>query len=721
MSAVVFVGDAWKPSIVQIVPFADKNIQNSAKYKQSVSSGTDTNNRCFPVLAVTRSHSGISLNTVDTYSSLDFSDFQSEVSDAVSYSGRLPTTCVRKDKKFRKIARHSSMRENRSDMMVKFSVQDLNEQCGAVTPRRNSISSIDTGVSVSTVSASSSVSNGLPKPTFSDKKFLYKQNGFKKTLPYTPGEIELQKQKELYAKEQAQKRKKYKLNVNQLPRSNTPITDHDPDKLNMKQVIRFLQKQKPSGSPRPDTYNVKSPERRSAESPVKTAPANFTVGDKIRSDLKTSDSMRSSRSSEISIASRSKLLSRDSDVQSKTSASPRHNNRYHYSHKHDHSYIENCSTDKRDRHRKSEGNVDTKHRSSHDGRENDRNKHSKKREKEFKLHRFLALAPNGEGQKTNPLIISNISHVRTNNWTTMREGLKSEGAAEIHSKSEEKTCIRRVSSERPNASHYRAMNKENTNINFNQTDKTDVELPQNKTTADKDKYNIGKSATIMHQRTIRFQKVNPRDDMSMPESDDGRISQTNSSMIRLPSVHDFVEEEDEETTTIHDSSKSDIDRRSPTQASDVDSEQKRETNISRISLDSSRSSVYSTPMLSPSHRKGFISKAKQSIHVSLPKEEEETKEVKLSLRQEKDLTAQRSYMHDMVSSRSTDPLEVIYKHTNGHTVSPSSESFYDRNVFRISTVSMQSRKSEDCGICDGTRLSPESHMTSRSIGALSRN
>jgi hypothetical protein len=110
------------------------------------------------------------------------------------------------------------MRENRSDMMVKFAVQDLNDQSCTTTPRRSSVSSSDTGISLSTVSANGSVaSNGLPKPIFSDKKYLYRQNGFKKSAPFTPGEIELQKQKEQYAKEQAQRQKKYKLNVNQLP------------------------------------------------------------------------------------------------------------------------------------------------------------------------------------------------------------------------------------------------------------------------------------------------------------------------------------------------------------------------------------------------------------------------------------------------------------------------------------------------------------------------
>ena len=744
MSAVVMVADAWKPSIVQLVPFANKKIQRHSSLKETSSSSAGSK-RCFPILAVTRSQSGISQDdsivSLETLNSLAFSDYKSEVSDSVPYSGRTPTVSVKKDRGFRKIARHSSMRENRSDMMVKFAVQDLNDQSCTTTPRRSSVSSSDTGISLSTVSANGSVaSNGLPKPIFSDKKYLYRQNGFKKSAPFTPGEIELQKQKEQYAKEQAQRQKKYKLNVNQLPRSNTPINDHDPDKLNMKQVIRFLQKQKPPVSPRPDTHISRSPDRRSVEIAPKTAPANFTMGDKIRSDLKTSDSMRS-RASEISITSRSKLMSRDSDISSKGSSTP--NSRFNMSHKHesghvhkhesghmhkherghvhkhDNVHLTRSQSDRKDKVAKSftDDVRDRNSRSSNEnGKERDKNKHSRKRVKEFKLHRFLALAPNAEGQKTNPLIISNLTQTKSNNWVSTREGLKSEGGAKKRSKSEDRISQMRVSSERPLPSHYRALNKDNSN------NKTDLLSPDNvsdgligRSMTETDKYNLGKTTTLMHQRT-RFQKISQKDDISVTDSDDGKVSRNSSSMIRLPSVHDFLEEEDDDT--IHNSSKSDLEVTSIAHESENDYEQKRETNISRVSVDSSRSSVY-IPILSSSPRKGFLSpKHRQSIRITLPKEEEETKAIRLSLRQEKDLTAQRSYMHDIASNR-TPELTMMYSHANGQISVGSGESFYDRNLIRISAVPMQSRMSGDCGSCDDRSVSPDSHITSRTIGALS--
>lgn len=703
------VADAWKPSVVKLVPFADQNIQRSNSFKDTTSSSIN-DKRCFPILAVTRSNSGISVDdsviSVDTYSTLTLSDYQSEVSESVPFSGRTPTVSVKGDIRFRKSARHSSMRENRNDMMVKFAIQDLNEQSGTLTSRRNSISSIDTGVSLSSISANGSIiSNGLPKPTLADKKYLYRQQGLKKSATFTPGEIELQRQKEQYTKEQAQKKKKYKLNVNQLPRSNTPINDHDPDKLNMKQVIRFLQTQKPAISPRPDTRVTKSPERRIVENTPKTAPAHLKVGDKIRSDLKTSDSMRS-RTSEISIASRSKSVSRDNEISTRTS--PSHNTRFHMSHKNE-TTVTNSYTSMKDKHT----------RSFHDNsNDRDRNRQSRKRVREFHLHRFLALAPNGEGQKTKPLIITNLTKTRSNNLASMREGLKSEGGEKMRSKSEDRISNKRVSSEKLLPSHFRTVNK---HIGDNKTDtvcEINVDALVSRCVSETDKYNIGKTTTLMQQRTIRFQKLNLKDDTSISDSDDCKVSLANSSMIRLPSVHDFIEDEDDEST-LHDSSKSDLETKGSTHDNEPDNESKRETNVSRIS-DSSRSSVALMPMLPASARKGFSSKLKHSIHVNLPKGEEETKEIRLSLRQEKDLTAQRSYMLDIASARSAEHLTMMYKDAtcNGHILS-SSDTYCDRNLIRISPVSMQNRKTEDNTLYDEQRLSPDAHVTPRSVGALS--
>jgi hypothetical protein len=78
-------------------------------------------------------------------------------------------------------------------------------------------------------------------------------------------------------------------------------------------------------------------------------------------------------------------------------------------HKHDIVHLTRSQSDRKDKVAKSftDDVRDRNSRSSNEnGKERDKNKHSRKRVKEFKLHRFLALAPNAEGQKTNPLIIS---------------------------------------------------------------------------------------------------------------------------------------------------------------------------------------------------------------------------------------------------------------------------------------------------------------------------
>jgi hypothetical protein len=75
-------------------------------------------------------------------------------------------------------------------------------------------------------------------------------------------------------------------------------------------------------------------------------------------------------------------------------------------------------------------------------------------------------------------------------------------------------------SERPLPSNYRALNKDNSN------NKTDLLSPDNvsdgligRSMTETDKYNLGKTTALMHQRT-RFQKISQKDDISVTDSDD---------------------------------------------------------------------------------------------------------------------------------------------------------------------------------------------------------
>lgn len=711
MSAVVLVGKPWQPDVVQLLPYAHGNISDNTNLKDDIKG--INGKRCFPILAVTRSQSGLNSNdsgvSVETYSSLAFSDYKSELSDCAQFSDTSSVVSTIRDTKFRKITRHSSMRERKSEMMVKFAIQDLNEQSGTMTPRRNSVTSIDTGVSMTTISAASGsiTSNGLPKPMLSDKKYLYKQNGYKKTLTQTPGELELQKQKDRYIKEQAQKSKMYKLNVNQLPRSNTPITDHDPDKLNMRQVIRFLQKQKPPITPRPSKSEQISPERRSVDNVPKTAPSHM-MGDKIRSDLKTSDSMRS-RAGEINIASRSKLVSRNSEPSSRSMSQ---SGRYHVSRKSDDGIVSQ-STESFVKSKHDNGDDKCDQKSLEQKKQRDKNKSSRKRAKEFKLHRFLALAPNGEGQNSNPLVISNFAQVRTNNWVSSHDSndrTRSPARGRVTPNADDRLYIRRVSSEKPTVAHYRALKKENATLKCDRIDDRPNESTHHRSSSEKVK---SKSASPS-QKMIRFQKVNINDNASTVDSEDGFLSASTSSMIRLPSVHDNVEEEDEDTV-MHDSSKSDLERPSPVQILESDIEAKREINVSRSSADTSRCSFYSMPLLSSSISPRRNVKSKQSIHISLPKQES-NKEIRISLRQEKDLPASHTYMSDIAPRTSPDIHRPKSKDINDNISNSSGDTLNDKSV--VSRISFHTRKAQEVGSCEDTRMSPDSHVTFSSVGAV---
>ncbi|XP_076466541.1 uncharacterized protein LOC143297893 [Babylonia areolata] len=116
---------------------------------------------------------------------------------------------------------------------------------------------------------------GLPKPAFpanalspsnnsaaavigsgnsgvGEGRVVVSKNGMWRSVTLTPGEMELKRHRDLLERvgvappapgkgESKSGQQYHKMNVRDLPRSTTPVNDHDPDKLNMKQVIAFLQ------------------------------------------------------------------------------------------------------------------------------------------------------------------------------------------------------------------------------------------------------------------------------------------------------------------------------------------------------------------------------------------------------------------------------------------------------------------------------------------------
>ncbi|XP_060584116.1 uncharacterized protein LOC132740271 [Ruditapes philippinarum] len=246
MSTVLLMADTWQPTVLRLVPFSNNNARSPDKKGLTKGSMSARN---FPVLAVTRSSANSdsrseskSVNSHRSEMADDISVFSdanySEITTKTSYLDQ-PLTPSGHRKKYAK----KKVPEVYSDMKeaMKFSVQDLNDQISSSSSLHSSEYKDD---SKDKYSKLDNTRTKLPKPSICsspDSRFCSPINGVRRSVPLTPGEMELQRVRESYCAEQIQKRKKYKLNINQLPRSTTPINDHDPDKLNMKQVIAFLQ------------------------------------------------------------------------------------------------------------------------------------------------------------------------------------------------------------------------------------------------------------------------------------------------------------------------------------------------------------------------------------------------------------------------------------------------------------------------------------------------
>ena len=266
MSTVLLMTDSWQPTVLRLVPFS----QNNAKHTDKKRLGRgESGSKSFPVLAVTRAgktekimkvNSPDSRQTTSRSAASSRSDIltepdtaKSEISVATAKDSLYTTftyaTDYQEDAKTRShrhAKRYQKKKVPKSHMdmneAIKFPVQDLNEQISS-TSSFKSIESVNECKS-NGVKKPDNTRTKLPKPSMcqsTDIKTHIPVNGVRRSVPLTPGELELKRIRESYMLEQSQKGKKYKLNINQLPRSTTPINDHDPDKLNMKQVIAFLQ------------------------------------------------------------------------------------------------------------------------------------------------------------------------------------------------------------------------------------------------------------------------------------------------------------------------------------------------------------------------------------------------------------------------------------------------------------------------------------------------
>ncbi|KAL4233380.1 hypothetical protein ACF0H5_008061 [Mactra antiquata] len=403
MSTVLLMTDTWQPTVLQLVPFSSNNARSQDKKRMRKG---QTSARSFPVLAVTRT-SATSNSRSDAKSPAshltelpdDVSVFSetnySVVTAKTAYTDR--TTSSRKTKYAKKRVpdSHSELKE-----AIKFSVQDLNDQLSSSSSLQSNEIKDDQIDKISNVKLDNTRTK-LPKPSMCpspEAKFCAPVNGVRRSVPLTPGELELQRIRDNYYVEQVQKRKKYKLNVNQLPRSTTPINDHDPDKLNMKQVIAFLQTKTPKDVPK----KVVTCEKRLDTSTPNTGnrsprKINDVVAPPTKRVFYAKDNVKSYSRQITEFGSTDKTLSRpNSDVRNLDKSDQLDNTRL----------IPGCLSvmstkstpnmpfeDRQSKSGKSKSSISVK---SYKERSKDRKSLKQKPEKEFKLYRFLAIAPDGK-------------------------------------------------------------------------------------------------------------------------------------------------------------------------------------------------------------------------------------------------------------------------------------------------------------------------------------
>ncbi|CAL1547422.1 unnamed protein product [Lymnaea stagnalis] len=251
-----------QPSVLLLLPFSNNKVRTD-------SSETETNEvvtRKFPILAVTRTKNDARSKSAPSYDVLAnqhslrprkrFPKASSERISIVRTQGH--------EKKPSNLRAKSEYRINLTPKgkpeTVSIYINDINEQTisrnfveldSDPTPRtyllgpcrlsQNKIRSFQKPEFQSGQGPKSELNTGQGHSQKADVHLL-------RSSP-SPGELELNKFKftpdRLAGSEGPQKPPRLKLNVNQLPRSKTPISENDPDKLNIKHVIAFLETSDP--------------------------------------------------------------------------------------------------------------------------------------------------------------------------------------------------------------------------------------------------------------------------------------------------------------------------------------------------------------------------------------------------------------------------------------------------------------------------------------------
>ncbi|XP_061169556.1 uncharacterized protein LOC133178913 [Saccostrea echinata] len=661
MNAAVLTSDNsnWRPTVVQIAPFLHDS-RSFPKLRPSTSitnpNSESKEKRNYPVLAVTRTNSFIT------------SDSDRPTNDdglKVPFSGRPPTEFIKSFYRGKILNHDNYVNASFPDCVdKKCSIQDLNFQNLDIHREPEIENQMDQS------QFPAMTNNKTTKSVLSERKFFYGTNGIMRSLHLTPGELELQKHKENYAREQAQKKKKYKLNVNQLPRSTTPINDHDPDKLNMKQVIQFLQNKseiKIVSKKQPGKLSINCDPQKLSTVGVRPKTETIIARQRISPDCvrpSTELPKEDGKSeSESRIASRSSSYSRDS-YGSRSVLSTQSVPIMDSKGKRNHSKMNPSSRSVKDRGR-----------------------HSRRSVKEFKLHRFLALAPNGMGQTTAP-----------NNQ------VEESGTIFISDKEKcsERQIKRKATDEFQGRVTYRSpMIREQVpayQFSENKLEGNKISAKEETGTRKLEQRKVSRASSLMHRKALsQFREKVRLIRAEHSEEDDEQKNTT----IRLPSVHDYedsvrhLESEDDEAISA-DISYPEQDEKGQEIASLLSS---RSDQTCNRSVSYHPSLVIQTDYLDNNNNNN------RQLVVNIPKQTDAgNKEmIKLTLRQEKDVTREQSYMHDIATPREHNVYTMMCQHLK-QTLPPSGDnSLYNRRVYRISAVSINEDEKYDT-LPDGASL-----------------
>ena len=667
MSTAFVMNDSWKPSVIQLVPFPSGKLKTNQSRKLIYQkSQLENRKRNFPVLAVTRTSSGDSqghLNPPESKSPSEMSSVNDRVTRGKSSADDNFKIVGKKDTRVR-IVVDDGMHKKVDDLR-RCSFQDLNEQ-----------SSSDIDIEHSSDGRIPSVHQEhflspryLPKPKVNgtNRYFInHNNNSAKGQIKLTPGEKELKRFKDEYVKEQLQKANKYKLNVNQLPRSTTPITDNDPDKLNMKHVIKFLQNQKPSDP----TMKPQNKLPNGAGTVLQKYKTNDNNEERFLFELLPLHEDRrymgrdSHSGSAMSIRS-TPIIKRSSNRSPDSQASSVQTVK---------SVIERPTNPKR----------------------------NTKRSKEFKLHRFLSLAPEKRmsgSDKVGHVVLSGGTSPRKE-VPLIKENKKFAKAQILPSQMESEVQFRSTA----------VWDSHGEVVAENGFPDNASDISEQTTTS------VGRQnaslATAVH-RNVR--KHTQRLDRQGDKDKTVRKRRPYNGAIRLPTMGFVHETEDDHEQSDNETEQDkNVDKDKENEKHDIydigdgsSEESLMETSFIEPDEEPTRISVSIQPRISLSllqnssfypqqkrvpvkeaHHSDTNNAAQRHLMINMPSENRNpgSDVIKLSLRKEKDMTADRSYMFDMASMTHRGSIHSEQSYDSG---------YIDKDIIQVSSVPMQHRKSQN--------------------------